>query len=308
MDVKRLILNFAARVDAEALPVEAIYVYQGDKFVTAHRWAADRPRNIYSHTKSFTSTAVGLAVGDGLLSLDDRPAAFFPEALPENPAPEWEKVTLRDMLMMSSGIGESLLMEEDRRKGVGSPDYVRFLFEHGFQYAPGTRFHYSNGNTYLAGRMVEKVTGKDLCGFLMERLFQPMNIPRPQWERCPKMHAFGAGGMWLRTEDMMKLGRLYLNGGMWNGIRLLDPAWIAEATRKRIDTPPSDNGTGLNCGYGYQFWMCPYPGAYRADGKYCQYTVVLPEAEAVVGMQCAEADRSSDIQVAVHEEVLARIK
>ena len=310
MEIKKLVADFARRVDAENLPCEAVTVYQGDKYVVGHRWVEDRPRNIYSHTKSFTSTAVGLAIGDGLLSLDDKPAEFFPEALPDEPAPEWAEVRLRHMLTMGSGIGESLLMEDDRRKGVGSPDYVQFVFSHSFQYAPGTHFHYSNGNTYLAGRMVEKATGKDLSAYLTERIFAPLGIPEPRWERCPKMHAFGAGGMWLRTDDMLKLGRLYLKDGKWNGIRLLDPSWIAMATTKKLDTPPFENGTGLSCGYGYQFWMCPYPGAYRADGKYTQYTVVLPEADAVIGVQCSEAEpeRTNAVQVALHEELLSQIR
>ena len=309
MDIKKLVNAFAARVDAEGLPVEAVSVYQNDRFVVGHRWVEDRPRNIYSHTKSYTVTAVGLAIDDGLLSLDDKPAEFFPEALPEDPAPEWARVSLKDMLPMGLGVDASLLMEDERRQGIGSPDYIQFVFSHGFKYEPGTHFHYSNANTYLAGRMVEKVTGKDLSAYLNERVFAPLEIPEPRWERCPKMHPFGAGGMWLRTDDMLKLGRLYLKDGKWNGIRLLSPDWIALATTKKLDTPPSDNGTGLSCGYGYQFWMCPYPGAYRADGKYAQYTVVLPEADAVVGMQCSEAapEKTNAIQVAVHEELLSRI-
>ena len=310
MEIKKLVAGLARRVDAEQLPVEAVSVYQKDRFVVGHRWVEDRPRNIYSHTKSFTVTAVGLAIADGVLSLDDKPADFFPEALPERPAPEWERVTLEKMLPMGLGVDASLLMEDERRQGIGSPDYVRFVFSHEFRYEPGTHFHYSNANTYLAGRMVEKATGKDLSDYLNERVFAPLEIPVPRWERCPKMHPFGAGGMWLRNDDMLKLGRLYLNGGMWRGLRLLDPDWIALATSKKLDTPPSANGTGLSCGYGFQFWMCPYPGSYRADGKYGQLTVVFPEAEVVVGVQCAEAapERTDAALIALHEELLSQIR
>ena len=308
MDIKKLVSTFAQRVDAENLPVEAISVYQNDVFVAGRRWVEDRPRNIYSHTKSFTSTAVGLAIEDGFLSLDDKPAEFFREMLPEDAAPQWADVCLRDLLVMGSGVGRALLMADEREKGIGAPDYIRFLFSHDFRYKPGEKFYYSNGNTYLAGRMVEKATGRDLCDFLNERIFAPLEIPVPKWERCPQGHPFGAGGMCLRTDDMLKLGRLYLKKGKWGTKQLVSPEWIQEATKKHVDTPPhTGNDTGLSCGYGYQFWMCPYPGSFRADGKFCQYTIVLPDADAVVGMQCAEVDRFDDIQNAIHQEILSQI-
>ena len=126
-------------------------------------------------------------------------------------------MTLRDCLMMASGVGQALLMGSKRYMGEGFPDYVKYLFSHPLLYKPGERHFYNNGDTYLCGRMVEKVTGKTLSAYLYEKMFKKMDIGYPAWEIDPQGHAFGASGLCLEISNMIKLGQLYVANGVWNG-------------------------------------------------------------------------------------------
>ena len=294
-----LIRNFAARVDREKEPVEAIKVYLHDQPVAEHRWVEDRPRDIYSHTKSFVSVAVGVAIDDGLLTLQTRLCDVFPEFLRLNPNPRAGQITLRDLLMMASGFGSPKLNRYEELP----EDCLRFLLSQPIPEMPGTRHCYSNGDTYLIGRMLEKVTGVPLGEYVYTHVLQPMDIPRPFWRKTPSGHEFGAGGMWLRLDDMMKLGRLCLAKGTWKGKRIVSENWIREATALQIDTQKSL----WNCGYGYQFKRSPYPDSYRAAGLFGQITTVLPQIDAVVGIQCGENESGGwePIRSMLHEEVLS---
>lgn len=182
MNTKAL-LDFVTQVQADKLGVEAIAVADEQQLLFEHHFVPGFARNIYSHTKSFTSTAVGFAISEGLLSLDDRPAACFPESLPADVDPAWDSVTLRDCLMMSSGVGQPLLMMNQRWAGEGFPDYLKYLFAHPLLRAPGTQHCYNNGDTYLCGRMVEKATGKTLIAYLFEKCSRPWkwDIPPGKW-------------------------------------------------------------------------------------------------------------------------------
>lgn len=304
--MKRWVQAFVRRVDAEGLPVEAIIAYRADQEAAIHRWAPGAPRNIYSHTKSFLSLAVGLAVEDGALSLADRPAAFFPESIPADADERIQAITLRDLLRMASGFDEALLMSPARSQGVGAGDYVRYLFSHPVKQPPGVQFRYSNGDSYLAGRMVEARVGCTLQAYLQRRLFAPMGIEAPRWEHDAQGHTFAASGLLLSIEDMAKLGRLCLKGGVWNGEALVSAAWLSEATAAQIAVPGEPDNP-WEFAYGYQFWRSPYPDAYRAHGAYGQVTMVLPHADAVVSIQCTESERFPEIQAALHEELLVRL-
>ena len=284
--MEKALLDFVTHVQADHLGVEAVAVADGDQLIYEHHFVPSAARNIYSHTKSFTSTAVGLAIGEGKLSLDDHPALFFEDALPDNFDKAWLNVTLRDCLMMSSGVGQALLMMGKRSKGEGFPDYLRYIFSHPILCTPGAKHDYNNGDTYLCGRMVEKVTGKTLIAYLYEKMFQPMGIDYPAWEMDPTGHSFGASGLYLPIHQMIKLGQLYLAQGKWNGRQLLDPAWVQAAGAKQINTEgPEDK---WRCGYGYQFWKLDDPGAFRADGAYGQITSILPAKGVTVSIQCPE--------------------
>ena len=209
---------------------------------------------------------------------------------------------------MSSGFGKGLLMGADRRAGTGMPDYVSYLFSQEVIEEPGTRFHYSTGDSILAGRMVEEAAGMRLSEYLYRRIFAPMEMGFPIWENDPMGHPIGGGGMFLKLTDMMKLGQLYLAGGVWKGQRLVEESWIREATKEQIKTDQDPQNPDIwRCGYGYQFWLSPYPDSYRADGAFGQITTVLPRAGLVVSIQCPETGDFERVKQALHESVLDKL-
>ena len=251
-----------------------------------HHFVPSKPRCIYSHTKNFTATAVGMALDEGLLSLDDRAIDRFPAYADAVVDQRMKTVTLRHLLTMSSGIGESLLAMPRRAEGEGCPDYLTYFFSRPLRDDPGTRFCYSNADAHMAGWMVARAAGETLQRYLYRRLFVKLGIGYPGWEADPLGNAFGASGMYLSIRDMGKLGLLFLNDGVWNGERLLSSDWVREATRTQITT---GEPTPWTSGYGYQFWIIEdLPGAYRADGAYGQLSAVLPEKRAVLSVQCGE--------------------
>ena len=284
--MKAVVTAFIEALEKNNPGCEAVALWQDGVLTLERRFTPDKPRCIYSHTKSFTAAAVGMAIDEGKLSLDDRLADRFPEYRDVITDGRMKTVTLRHLLTMSSGIGEGLLMMPHRAEGEGCPDYLAYFLSRPLKYTPGTRFCYSNADTHMAGWMVARAVGETLQGYLYRKLFVKLGIGYPGWEADPLGNAFGASGMYLSIRDMGKLGLLFLNDGVWNGERLLSSDWVREATRTQI---PTGEPTPWTSGYGYQFWIIEdLPGAYRADGAYGQLSVVLPEKHAVLSVQCGE--------------------
>jgi len=300
MALEQKFSDFVKLCEDKKLFIEGIAVADETSLLCEHHFRDDTARNIYSHTKSFASTAVGLAVDAGKLNLDDKLVDFFPESIPENPANNLEKITLRSLLTMSSGFNRAYLMAADRRIGQGYPDYVRFMLSRPMETCPGERFCYSNGDTYLAARMAEKALGMTLENILYQNLFCKMEIGWPAWEHDPTGHAFGASGLYLKLSDMIKLGQLYLANGKWQGEQILSAGWVKEAGSRQIETHGNDV-CNWNDGYGYQFWISPFPGAYRADGAYGQITTILPEKGLTVAVQCPDFGKLDDVKIALTE-------
>lgn len=313
--IEQIFREFCICVQKKKLAVEGIAIADERKILLEHHFAADKPRDIYSNTKSFLSTAVGMAVSEGALDLKTGFSEVFHGQIPEEAEQRLNAIQLRHLLTMSSGFGNAYLMLKDRRSGVGAPDYLDYMIGQELKEQPGSRFCYSTADSYLAGRMLEQVTGMRLSRYLYEKLFKPLNIGNPIWENDLCGHPIGGSGLQLRLGDMIKLGQLYLADGKWDGRQLLDPSWIRQATRKQIDTPQvlyNEKGEPKekelwNCGYGYQFWISPYPGSYRADGSFGQVTTVLPEAGLVVATQCPEDGDFDEVRKVLHEIVLSQL-
>lgn len=251
--------------------------------VVAEGWwspyEARRPHMLYSLSKSFTSTAVGFAVSEGLLSLDDRVVSFFPGELPEKTGENLNAMRVRHLLSMSTGHApdttEYLLAREDG-------DWVKGFFSVPVEFPPGTHFLYNTGATYILSAILQKLTGQRLIDYLQPRLFEPLGIEDAAWETCPKGVNTGGFGLSVRTEDIACFGQLYLNKGIWNGRRILPEAWVEDATRSHIANGSEEDSDWAQ-GYGFQFWRCRN-GAYRGDGAFGQYCVVLPEQDAVIAI------------------------
>lgn len=304
--MEKLLQQFIRRVEKDNLPVEGILWAQGEEIRYEHRFTPDKPRVIYSHTKSFTATAAAFAIQEGKLHLDDKIIPMFPEHIPEGMDEKWLDVTLQDALTMSSGANEPLLMMAQRSQGIGAPDFLKFVFSHPIVHTPGTVFCYSNGDTYMVGRAVEKAMGIPMETLLKEKLFTPLGMETdPVWEHCPMGHAFGASGLELRLSDMCRLGMLYLQKGMWQGKRILSEAWIDNARKVHLPTNPDPKPFDWNDGYGFQCWKMPYGESYRFDGAYGQFSCICPEKDCVIAVQCTENDVTPLITKALHEEIFS---
>ena len=236
---------------------------------------------------------MGFAVQEGLISLDEKLTDAFADDIPENPDENLEKATVRDLLTMCLGQESGHLMGEQRPL-YKEDDWVKMVLSIPFVYELGTHFVYNNVGPYLAGILVQRRSGTDLVSYLMPRLFKHLEIKRPTWEIDPLGNTFGAGGLFLTLSELHKFGLFYLNKGKWNGKQLLNAAWIEESTK------PSDTEQ-----YGYLFWRGKY-NSYRADGKYSQLSIVLPDADAVVSL-VAECRNGEELTQAINDLICAQL-
>lgn len=239
------------------------------------------PHQLFSLSKSFTSTAIGMAVAEGLLSVDDPVMGFFPEevkALDGRVDTKLEKITVKHLLSMSTGHAYEPWPDNFK------PGFVRAFLSGHIKHEPGEVFMYNTNATFMLSAILQKITGQTLTEYLTPRLFAPLGIPVPFWEPCADGIDFGGFGLNLTTEDIAKFGLLYLQKGQWQGKQLLPASWVEAATGKQIEThpDPANNGDWAQ-GYGYQFWQCRH-GAYRGDGAFGQFCVVMPDAQAIIAI------------------------
>ncbi|MCD8021059.1 MAG: beta-lactamase family protein [Clostridiales bacterium] len=277
----------------QGLAVLGLKVTQNDEELVYKLWDEECRRNVYSATKSFTSCAVGFAVQEGLLSLDEKLVDVFHEDIPANPSSNLKKATVRDLLTMYLGQEKAALMGA-QRPFYQEDDWVKLALRIPFVYEPGTKFVYNNVGPYLAGILVQRRAGCDLVSYLIPRLFCKLGIKRPTWEVDPLGNSFGAGGLFLTLSELHKFGLFYLQKGKWNGEQILNSAWIEESTRQQQDAP-----------YGYLFWRGNY-NSFRADGKYSQLSIVLPEKCAVVSV-VAECRDSNALMKYIDDDILGNL-
>lgn len=272
------IAKFVRAADEKVNSMHSVMILRHGKVIAEAWWApedATKPHVLWSLSKSFTSTAVGLAVEEGKLSIEDRVVGFFPDDLPAEPSENLRKMQVKDLLTMSTGHAD----EPNVRQ---SQDWIKSFLAHPLPHPPGTFFRYNTPATFMQSAIVQKVTGKTVVDYLQSRLFDPLGIQPPRWDTNPQGISLGGYGLFLKTEDIAKFGQLYLQNGKWEGKQLIPATWVQQATSKQVsngDNPSSD----WNQGYGFQFWRCRH-NAFRGDGKDGQFCVVLPDQDAVVVM------------------------
>lgn len=271
------------------------------KVVAEGWWTPYNPasrHSLYSLSKSFTSTAVGLAAAEGKLSVDDPVLKFFPEEAPREVSNNLKAMRVTDLLRMSTG-----QQSEPPRKADEA--WVKTFLAHPVPFKPGTHFLYNTSATYMQSAIVQKATGEKLIDYLQPRLFQPLGIENPTWEESPQGISTGGYGLSIRTEDIAKFGQLYLQKGKWDGKQLVPAAWVEAATARQTSNgsnPESD----WDQGYGYQFWRCRHE-AYRGDGAFGQYCVVLPEQDAVIAITSGVRDMQQVLNV-VWDQLVPALK
>lgn len=278
------ILSFIEAADRDIDSLHSFMLVRHGHVVAEGWWApysAESPHMLYSLSKSFTSTAVGLAIAEGKLSLDDEVLKFFPEDAPANPSDNLRSMRVHDLLRMSTG-------HQSEPQLGGNQPWTKTFLAHPVPFKPGTHFMYNTPATYMLSAIVQKVTGETVLDYLTPRLFEPLGIRKPTWETSPQGISCGGYGLSVRTEDIARFGQLYLQKGKWQGKQLVPEAWIEAATSRQTSNGSSPD-SDWDQGYGYQFWRCRH-GLYRGDGAFGQYCIVMPEQDAVVAITSGVRD------------------
>lgn len=282
--IERLIRKMDA---SQTVAPHGLMIVRHGRVVTEAYWAPYRkevPHMLYSVSKSVAGTAIGMAVEEGLLSLDEKLSDIFSDKWTPRTARHLKDVTIRHLLTMSVGI---------RFDEIGSAvavDWERMYLESKPRFRPGERFEYNSMNTYMLAAALKRRAGVGMTEFLRTRLYEPLGIANYDWELCPDGIEKGGWGLAMTLEDIAKLGQLYLNGGVWDvdgeKRRLLSEEWVRESTRLQVPTPKGE----CRCGYGYQIWISPIEGGYQFNGAYGQYVIVLPQFDAVVAVMGGAAN------------------
>ena len=264
--------------------------------VIAEAWwkpeAPDKPHVLWSLSKCFNATAVGLALEEGKLGLDDPVLKFFPDDAPADPSDNLKAMTVRDLLTMTCG-------HDTEPKAAGGAPSVKQFLAHPVVHKPGTHFLYNTMGSYTLSAIVTKTTGQTSLEFLKPRLFEPLGIENPQWDSSPEGNSLGGYGLKLRTEDIAKFGQLYLQHGRWNDKQLLPPKWVEQATSKQVPNDGESHakmGGDWRQGYGFQFWRCTH-NAYRGDGAHGQFCVVIPDKDVVIAITAQAGDMQAELNV-----------
>ena len=263
------------------ISVHSVVVLRHGRLIAQAHWkpyTGDYAQMVYSLSKSVTAMAVGMAVEEGLFSLSDNLAELFSDRLPPFHSAKLGSVTVKNLLNMSSGI------RFNEAGTVTERDWLRACLQSDCSFEPGTEFLYNSLNSYLLSALVCKKSGMGLVEYLTPRLFEPLGIDPVLWEKCPMGIEKGGWGLYLRPEDMAKLGQLYLQKGLWavdgEPRRLLAQSWVEQSTDMTLQTAMGSHKTA----YGYHVWDFPIEGAYQFNGVFGQYVVVIPGADMVLAL------------------------
>ncbi len=294
------IIDFIDAANKSKTEFHSFMLLRHGKVIAAGWWnpyRADLKHTLYSCSKSFTATAVGFALAEKKLSLDDKVISFFPNELPDTVSDLLKELTVKDVLIMSDG------MEPDPSFKVAAvdSDWVKGFLATPILHEPGTTFLYNSLGTYMLSAIVQKVTGQKVMDYLQPRFFEPLGIHGDDWETDTKGINTGGWGLRVKTEDMAKFAELYLQNGVWNGKQVLPKGWAEEASTAKIiqhpDLPQSKkDSSDWEQGYCYQMWRCRH-NAYRGDGAFGQFMIIMPDKDAVLAITAETADMQDELNL-----------
>ena len=287
--------------------MHGVHVHVEGQNPVEHHWTRDVRRDVFSVSKSFVSIAVGIAAAEGLLTLTD-PLLSHLDHLAPTAAEGVESITIEHLLTMTSGI----VYRWDDPATSFDADPAQPIVATALGSPPGTRFAYRGGNTYLLSRIIHSCSGEDLRDYLQSRLFAPLGIQDPFWQRCPAGFSLGATGLALRTEEIARLGRTLLRQGAWQGQQLVPANYTARLISDPVNTLGhlATHATGPhpeNARYGRHVWLCARDNAWRMDGIYGQFSVILPEQQACITVTGHYLGPTTDILDAIWSEIVPAI-
>lgn len=302
------VIDFLNAIDTGRVELHSFMFIRHGKVIAEGWWnpyGSDYKHIMFSASKTFTATAVGLAVSENRLKITDKVISFFPYSLPDSISDYMRALTVQNLLTMSVGQDpEPWVMGSDG-------DWIRAFLKTAPVHKPGTVFKYNNAATFMLSAIVQQVTGQTVFDYLQTRIFKPLAIHGIDWDLSPQGINLGMIGLRLRTEDMAKFGELILLNGVWNGKQLISKEWIKEATSFKIQTsiPGSKDSVGQNDwgqGYCYQMWR-GRNNTVRLDGLGGQFVVLIPDKDAIVVLT-ANAKNTQDELNLVHNYLIPGIK
>ena len=266
-------------------------------YVVAEQWwspgGPDVSADVWSLSKSFTSTAVGLAIAEERFALADRVVDLLPDETPADIDDRLSRMTVRHLLTMTTGHATESLPDDER---LTQPRWAQHVLAQPLQFEPGTHFQYNSGASYLLSAILQSLTGMTMLEYLEPRLFGPLGIENPTWLQSPQGIDAGGWGLSIRTEDIAKFGQFYLQRGEWAGRAAIPSGCVGEATKRQVPNGDPTKPDDWTQGYGYQFWRCRN-GAYRGDGKLGQFCVVMPDQDAVLALTGDLEDMASELNL-----------
>lgn len=245
---------------------------------------------VYSVSKSFLSVAFGFAVDEGFISLDTKFIDIFPEYRDKKDK-NLEKLTLLDLVAMRSGKRFSVLAKR-------IDNWIDYFVNGYWDFEPGTDWRYVSENFFVVSAALKRATGMGLNEFLTPRLYEPLGIDVPFWERSPDNIEAGGWGIQLKTEDIAKFILCCHNNGVYDGKQVI-PAWYLEkATAYQSDNSRSQRKPDSQAGYGYGFWRCAgVKNAFRCEGLYSQYGISLKDYDACIVTTASTANLQLTLDV-----------
>lgn len=291
------ILSFVDAVNEKVGGLHSFMLLRHGKVAAEGWWTPYKPGNphmLFSLSKSFTSTAVGLAVTDGKLTVEDKVISFFPDSLPAKMDPNLAEMRVKHLLTMSTGHDKDAT---GGTAGAKDGDWVKAFLALPVENAPGSKFVYNSAATYMCSAIVQKLVGKPIVEYLKPRLFDPLGIQGQTWESCPKGINCGGWGLSIKTEDIALFGQLYLQKGKWDGKQLVPEKWVDQATTKHISNGDPATPNDWAQGYGYQFWRARH-NFYRGDGAFGQYCIVMPDRDAILAITSGVGDMGAVMNAA----------
>ena len=303
------IIDFLNAVDtASSVELHSFMVLRHGKVIAEGWWkpfGPDKKHILYSASKTFTATGIGLAISENRLKLTDKVVSFFPYSLPGTLSDNIKELTVENLLTMSVG------QDPEPRSMGNNGDWINTFLSTEPVHKPGTVFMYNNMATFMLSAIVQQVTGETLFDYLQPRIFKPLAIRGADWDLNPQGINLGMIGLRLRTEDLAKFGQLLLQQGVWDKKQLIPGEWVKRATSFKIESNGGSPGLSKDendwtQGYCYQMWR-GRNNTVRIDGMGGQFVVLIPDKDAVVVLT-ANARNTQDELNLIHNYLIPAMK
>lgn len=302
------IIDFLNAIDTGRQEIHSFMFLRHGKVIAEGWWDPYGPEYkhlLYSASKTFTATAVGLAVSENKLKLTDKVVSFFPYSLPDTIGTNMRELSVQNLLTMSVG-------QDPAGMGGGSEeDWITAFLKNEPVHKPGTVFLYNNMATFMLSAIVQQVTRQTIFDYLKPRVFDPLSIRGADWDKNPQGINLGMIGLRLRTEDLAKFGQLLLQNGKWNNKQIIPAEWVKEATSFKIESKGgsdklSKDKNDWTQGYCYQMWR-GRNNSVRLDGMAGQFVILFPDRDAIVVFTANARNTQEELNL-VHNYLFPAIK